>query len=208
MLPMLNIDEARPALLELLQTKSVFRGDFTLSSGAKSNYYVDCKLTTLDPAGIWLVGQLMHDLIRKEQAARRVNVNAVGGLTMGADPIALAIGLYSHWAKDAVPVQVFCVRKSPKAHGQTKLIEGNFKRGDAVVVIDDVVTRGESTIAAINAVEKEGGTVAFVAVLVDRQEGGRDRIEAMGHPVVALFTKQDLLGDHAPSHQPAGFAVA
>src|SRR6266487_4996654 len=206
MRPMLNIDEARPALLELLQTKSVFRGDFTLSSGAKSNYYIDCRLTTLDPEGAWLVGQLMHDLIRKEQAARRVNVNAVGGLTMGADPIALAVGMYSHWAKDAVPVQVFCVRKSPKAHGQTKLIEGNFKRGDVVVVIDDVVTRGESTIAAINAVEKEGGTVAFVAVLVDRQEGGREKIEAMGHRVVSLFNRGVLLGEHAGTSKTGDWA--
>src|SRR6266571_646363 len=208
MQPMLNIDEARRALLELLQTKSVFRGDFTLSSGAKSNYYVDCKLTTLDPGGIWLVGQLMHDLIRKEQAARRVKVNAVGGLTMGADPIALAIGLYSHWAKDAVPVQVFCVRKSPKAHGQTKLIEGNFKRGDAVVVIDDVVTRGESTMAAIQAVVNEGGKVAFVAALVDRQEGGRDKIEAMGYRVVALFNREEVLGKNADSRRPTDCAVA
>src|SRR5882762_1042968 len=201
MRPMLNIDEARPALLELLQTKSVFRGDFTLSSGVKSNYYIDCRLTTFDPKGTWLVGQLMHDLIRKEQTARRVTVNAVGGLTMGADPVALAVGMYSHWAKDESPVQVFSVRKSPKAHGQTKLIEGNFKRGDTVVVIDDVVTRGESTIAAINAVEKEGGAVAFVAVLVDRQEGGREKIEAMGHPVFALFTKGELLGGHARPHR-------
>jgi orotate phosphoribosyltransferase len=208
MLRMLNIDEARADLLEMLQTRSVVRGDFTLSSGAKSNYYIDCKLTTLDPEGIWLVGQLMHDLIRKEQSARKANVNAVGGLTMGADPIALAVGMYSHWAKSSTPLPVFSVRKSPKAHGQTKLIEGNFKQGDAVVVIDDVVTRGESTIAAINAIEKEGGTVAFVVVLVDRQEGGREKIEAMGHPVVALFTKKDLLGDDVESHQPAGFAVA
>ena len=208
MLPMLKIDEARARLLEMLQTRSVVRGNFTLSSGAKSNYYIDCKLTTLAPEGIWLVGQLMHDLIRKEQSARNVNVNAVGGLTMGADPIALAVGMYSYWAKDSTPLHVFSVRKSPKAHGQTKLIEGNFKRGDAVVVIEDVVTRGESTIAAINAIEKEGGTVAFVVVLVDRQEGGREKIEAMGHPVVALFTKKDLLGDDVESHQPAGFAVA
>src|SRR5713101_5942215 len=136
MRPMLNSDEARPALLEMLQTKSLFRGDFTLSSGAKSNYYVDCKLTTLDPEGMWLVGQLMCGLIAKQQAARKVRVNAVGGLTMGADPIALAVGMYSHWAKDPFPIQVFSVRKSPKAHGQTKLIEGNFKRGDVAVVID------------------------------------------------------------------------
>jgi orotate phosphoribosyltransferase len=150
----------------------------------------------------------MHALIRKEQTARKVNVAAVGGLTMGADPVALAVGMYSHWSKDASPLQVFSVRKTPKVHGQTKLIEGNFKKGDTVVVIDDVVTRGDSTIAAINAIEKEGGTVAFVAVLVDRQEGGREKIEAMGHPVVALFTKVELLGGHARSHRRAHRAVA
>jgi len=194
MMEMLNPHQARAALAEMLRAKSVFRGDFTLRSGAKSNYYVDCRLTTFDPQGAWLVGQLMHGLIRGEQAARGVTVNAVGGLTMGADPVALAIGMYSHWAGDACALQVFAVRKSPKDHGETKLIEGNFKKGDAVVVIDDVITRGESTIAAINAVEKEGGTVAFAAVLLDRQEGGREKIEAMGHPVAALFTRQELLG--------------
>jgi len=150
----------------------------------------------------------MHSLIRTEQTARKVNVVAVGGLTMGADPVALAVGMYSHWAKDAPPWQVFSVRKAPKAHGQTKLIEGNFKKGDTVAVIDDVVTRGESTIAAINAIEKEGGTVVFVAVLVDRQEGGREKIEALGHPVVALFTKDELLGDHARPPRSPNRAVA
>ena len=205
--PKLKIDEAKAALLNLLQKKSVFHGDFTLSSGAKSNYYIDCRLTTFDPEGAWLVGQLMHSLICKEQTSRKVNVVAVGGLTMGADPVALAVGMYSHWAKDASPLQVFSVRKSPKAHGQTKLIEGNFKKSDTVVVIDDVVTRGESTIAAINAIEKEGGTVAFVAVLVDRQEGGREKIEAMGHPVFALFTKGELLIGHNPSRRRADCAV-
>ena len=206
--PKLKTDEAKAALLNLLQKKSVFHGDFTLSSGAKSNYYIDCRLTTFDPEGAWLVGQLMHSLVRKEQTARKVNVVAVGGLTMGADPVALAVGMYSHWTKDAPPWQVFSVRKAPKAHGQTKLIEGNFKKGDAVVVIDDVVTRGESTIAAINAIEKEGGSVVFVAVLVDRQEGGREKIEALGHPVVALFTKDELLGDHARPPRSPNRAVA
>lgn len=208
MSPMLNTEEARAALLNLLRRKSVFHGDFTLSSGAKSNYYIDCRLTTLDPEGAWLVGQLMHSLIRGAQAARKATVNAVGGLTMGADPVALAVGMHSHRAKDAPPLQVFSVRKAPKAHGQTKLIEGNFKRGDSVVVIDDVVTRGDSTMAAINAVEKEGGTVAFVAVLVDRQEGGREKIEALGHPVVSLFTRDELLGNDARSSQTADCAVA
>jgi orotate phosphoribosyltransferase len=101
--------------------------------------------------------------------------------------------MYSHGAGDTPPLQVFSVRKTPKDHGQTKLVEGNFKQGDSVVVIDDVITRGESTIAAITAIEKEGGKVAFVAALVDRQEGGRDKIEAMGHPVAALFTKGELV---------------
>jgi orotate phosphoribosyltransferase len=192
---MSNTHDTRAELLSLLQRKSVFHGDFTLSSGAKSTYYIDCRLTTFDPAGAWLVGQLMHALIRGEEAARNVRLNAVGGLTMGADPVALAVGMYSHFARDAAPLQIFAVRKTPKTHGQTRLIEGNFSKGDTVVVIDDVVTKGDSTIAAINAVEKEGGIVAFAAVLVDRQEGGREKIEALGHKVVSLFTRSDLLGN-------------
>jgi orotate phosphoribosyltransferase len=121
---------------------------------------------------------------------------------MGADPIALAVALHSFSAGDKPPLQAFSVRKTPKGHGQGKLIEGCFQRGDRVVVIDDVVTRGESTIAAINAVEKEGGEVAFVAALVDREEGGRARIEAMGHRVVSLFNRNDLLGEQAPALRP------
>lgn len=203
----MTIENARTALLEMLQTKSLFRGEFTLTSGAKSSYYIDCKLTTLDPQGAWLVGQLMHELIRREQQARAVIVNGVGGLTMGADPVALAVGMYSWEVKDAAPLRVFSVRKSQKAHGQTKLIEGGFQRGDSVVVIDDVITRGESTIAALNAVQQEGGKVAFVAALVDRQEGGRARIEAMGHPVAALFTRDELLKEHSQPHPSAKFAT-
>jgi len=205
---MLTFDQARTELTDLLRTKSVFHGDFTLSSGARSNYYLDCRLTTLDPNGAWLVGQTMHTLIRKEQAARNVRIDAVGGLTMGADPIGLAVGMLSCWVKDAAPLQVFSVRKVPKGHGQTKLIEGNFRKGDTVVVLDDVVTSGESTIAAINAVVKEGGTVAFVAVLVDRQEGGREKIEMLGHVVVSLFKRDELLGVPAKASQQTNVAVA
>lgn len=188
-----GVDNPRSALRELLRSKSVFRGDFTLSSGAKSRYYIDCRLTTLDGAGAWLVGRVVHGLIRAEASARAARVDAVGGLTMGADPIALAAGMVSHWAGDAIPFRVFCVRKTPKGHGQTRQIEGNFRRGDQVVVVDDVVTTGDSTLAAIQAVEKEGGTVGFVVALVDRQEGGRQRIEALGHAVHALFSRDELL---------------
>ena len=188
-----TVEQTRTRLLDLLRAKSVFHGDFALSSGGRSEYYVDCKLTTLDPQGAWLVGQAMHTLIRREEAARTTMINAVGGLTMGADPIALAVGMFSHHAQDSTPLRVFSVRKSPKAHGQTKLIEGNFRKGDSVVVLDDVVTRGESTIAAINAVVQEGGTVAFAAVLVDRREGSRERIEAMGYSLISLFSREEVL---------------
>jgi orotate phosphoribosyltransferase len=189
---MLTLEEAKAGLLRLLKAKSVFFGDFTLSSGAKSSYYIDCRLTTFDPDGAWLVGQLMYALIRREEAASS-KVNAVGGLTMGADPISMATGMFSRQSDTPSSLQVFSVRKSAKAHGQTRLIEGNFRKGDTVVIVDDVVTSGDSTLAAISAVEKEGGKVAFVGVLVDRQVGGRERIEATGHKVFALFTKDQLL---------------
>jgi orotate phosphoribosyltransferase len=190
---MQDFELTKAELLCFLRAKSVFRGEFKLSSGAQSNYYVDCKLVTLDPKGAWLVGKVMHHIIREEETSRGIRLHGVGGLTMGADPIAMAIGMISFWTNDDVPFQVFSVRKSPKAHGQTKLIEGNFKTEDLVVVIDDVVTRGESTLAAINAVEKEGGKVAFVVVLVDRQEGGRKIIEDRGYSVISVFDRDTLL---------------
>jgi orotate phosphoribosyltransferase len=193
----LSFSDAKARLLEILRQKSVFYGDFTLASGAKSNYYIDCRLTTLDSEGAWLVGQVIYTLIRERADKLRVTVTGVGGLTMGADPIALATGMHSFQADSSVPLKPFVVRKAPKSHGQTKLIEGNFKSGDRVVVIDDVVTKGDSTIAAIEAVRCEGGNVAFVAVLVDRQQGGREKIEQLGYSVVAAFTKDDLLGGRA-----------
>jgi len=196
-----SIDKMRAELLGILRAKSVFHGDFTLSSGAKSKYYIDCRLTTLDARGAWLIGQLMHDLLRREERSRNLHLNAVGGLTLGADPVALATGMISSWAADKEPLRIFCVRKSPKAHGQTKLIEGNFKPGDTVVVVDDVVTSGNSTITAINAVTNEGGRVAFAVVLVDRQEGGKEKIEAMGCPLFSLFNRSELLGVIQPAQR-------
>ena len=205
---MLTNSDARAKLLSFLQAESVFHGDFTLSSGTKSTYYVDCKLTTLHPEGAWLVAQVMHELIQSEAAARAVKINSIGGLTMGADPIALSVGMYSYWAGDNPPLRTFIVRKTPKRHGQTKLIEGKFDKGDTVVVLDDVVTGGDSTITAINAIEKEGGTVAFVAVLVDRQQGGREKIEALGHHVVSAFSRDELIRPDAKSHQTTDCVAA
>jgi len=174
-------------LVTLLVERSARRGSFTLASGRQSSLYIDARQTTMSPEGLTLIGPLAHAELRR--AGWRVD--SVGGLTLGADPIAYAIAYASALA--ATPLRAFTVRKEPKAHGQTKLIEGNFQKGNTVVVIDDVVTRGESTLKAIDAVEKEGGKVAFVAVLVDRQEGGRQRIEERGYSVVSLFTKDDLL---------------
>jgi len=189
-----SLTEAKAGLLNLLRTKSVRHGTFVLSSGGTSNYYVDCKLTTLDPAGAWLTGQVMYALISQQAAKQGVKLDGIGGLTLGADPIALATSIYSHCAKDGQALQTFIVRKAAKGHGQARLIEGNFKEGDTVVVIDDVVTKGDSTIKAIEAVKEAGGKIAFIAVLVDRQQGGRQKIEEMGYQVVAAFNKEELLG--------------
>jgi len=147
------------------------------------------------------VGQVMRELIKAEADSRGVRVQGVGGLTMGADPMALAIGMQSFSAKDEPVWRPFVVRKAPKSHGQTKVIEGNYKAGDNVVVIDDVITRGDSTIAAINAVEKEGGKVLFVAALVDRQQGGRQNIEKLGYSVVSAFVRDDLVGPQGEAAQ-------
>ncbi len=187
------LESARSELRSILLEKSVKTGDFTLASGAKSNLYVDCRVTTFDSRGAVLVGQLMHNLVRREEAARGLQVGAIGGLTLGADPISLATAMTSSMAGDATPIRCFVVRKEAKGHGRGKRIEGNFNAGDSVVVVDDVITTGDSTLKAIAAVEEEGGKVAFVAVLVDREEGGKANIEGKGYPVAALFKRSELV---------------
>ncbi len=186
-------DSAQDLLLAKLRQKSVFFGDFTLASGAKSNYYIDCRLTTLDAEGACLVGQAMYGMIREEIERSGAKPVAVGGLTMGADPISVAIGMNSWMQNPSAPLQIFSVRKAPKAHGQTKLIEGNFKSGDSVVIVEDTVTSGDSTLKAIDAVEQAGGKVAMVAVLADRCQGGVEKIASRGYKVLALFKKDQLL---------------
>ena len=187
-------DQDKARLLDILKQKSVFFGDFILASGARSKHYFDCRLTTLDAEGAWLVGSVVLGLIRAEEKRRGITIQSVGGLTMGADPIALATGMASFRETPSAPLKVFVVRKSPKSHGQTKLIEGNFAKGDRVVVIDDVVTKGDSTLAAVQAVTDAGGKVEFAVVLVDREEGGRAKIEERGIPVLSVFRKSDVLG--------------
>ncbi|MBP7950788.1 MAG: orotate phosphoribosyltransferase [Verrucomicrobiales bacterium] len=188
------MSDLRSQLLTLLAKQSVCYGDFTLVSGRKSDFYVDSKQTTLDPRSALLVGKVGWNLIQNQTRTRGLTVAALGGLTMGADPIALAVGMAaaSDHPEKPSPIQVFNVRKAAKAHGRTRLIEGNFSPGSTVVVVDDVITTGGSTLQAIDAIEAEGGKVAFALVLVDRQEGGREAIEARGVPVVSIFTRREI----------------
>lgn len=196
-------EDSKRELQKLLTDNSVCQGNFTLASGAQSDFYVDAKLTTLDPRGASLVGHIGWQLIRKTAAELGIEVDAVGGLTMGADPIALSIGIAAFADDPGTALQTFTVRKKAKGHGRLKLIEGNFAEGNSVVVIDDVITTGGSTLQAIEAVEAGEGRVAFVLVLVDREEGGREAIEKNGHKVVALFTRSDLIGASArPQSHP------
>jgi orotate phosphoribosyltransferase len=195
------VDVKRPTLRdqlrEILQSISVFHGTFTLASGAESDFYVDAKLTTSDPRAALLVGRVGWELLKETARARDVRVDGIGGLTMGADWMALSIGIAAHLESAENDVQIFSVRKAAKKHGRHKLIEGNFSKEDWVVVVDDVITTGGSTLQAIDAIEQAGGHVAFVIVLVDREEGGRQAIESRGHHVVPIFSRAELTGTHA-----------
>jgi len=179
-------------LRALLQEKSVCHGNFTLVSGAKSDFYVDARVTTLDPRGACHIGEVGWQLVKETASKLGRRVNAIGGLTLGADPVALSIGMAAQLEDPSTPLQVFTVRKSAKEHGRLKRIEGNFSPGDSVVVVDDVITTGGSTIQAIDAIKEAGGHIAFVIVLVDREEGGRQSIERLGYLVVPIFTRSDL----------------
>ena len=183
---------ARDDLKTMLLEKSVRTGDFTLASGKKSDLYVDCRVTALDSKGAHWIGQVGWDLVLGKIEAEGLEVDAIGGMTMGADPISLVVGMASSEHEKAL--QVFTVRKEPKGHGRGKQIEGNFKEGDRVVVVDDVITTGGSTLKAIEAIRAAGGEVVFCLVLVDREEGGRPAIEADGVPVVSIFTRSELIG--------------
>ena len=200
-----NLSALKSELLKALAEKSVRRGNFTLASGAQSDLYVDAKRTTLDPACALLVGKIGWELIKQTAKERNLRVDAVGGLTMGADPISLSIGIAACLDDPLDTPRIFNVRKEAKKHGLLKNIEGNYSAGDSVVVVDDVITTGGSTIQAIEKIEADGGKVAFAIVLVDRQEqNGRANIEARGCPVVSIFNRQDVLAaDAATQPHPA-----
>ena len=163
------------------------RPSFKLASGKKSNFYFNCKPTTLNPEGMFLIGNLLFRLVSRQ---KNWNVKAVGGLTLGADPVAAAVAYTSHIK--GKPLEGFVVRKEPKKHGTMLWIEGNVKKGDKVLIVEDVITTGGSTIKAIKRARQCGLKVVGAVVLIDRQEGGREAIEAMGLPVKELLTKEEI----------------
>lgn len=176
----------RDQLRSLLLERSVRFGDFTLASGKKSSYYVDARLTTMSGLGQMLLGRIGLETIE----AAGWQPDAVGGLTLGADPIAYAI---AHAATIAgKELDAFTVRKEVKAHGAGRLIEGGFKPGMDVVVVEDVITTGESALRALRSIRDEGGKVLGVLAVVDREEGGREWIEREGVKVQALFKVSEL----------------
>lgn len=185
-----------PELVQLLASKSARRGEFTLASGRSSTLYIDARLTTMSPEGLTVIGSAgIHAL---EQAGW--NVDSVGGLTLGADPIAYAIAYAS--VSGSRPIRAFTVRKEPKAHGMTRLIEGPFQKGDRVAVIEDVITTGGSALKAVKAVTDAGGQIAGVLALVDREEGGREALEAHGLEVIALTRASDIVAQMHPWPNP------
>ena len=177
----------RERLKALLLERSVRLGDFTLSSGAKSPYYVDARRTTMTAAGQRLTGKIIYDLIDNAEW----DVTHVGGLTLGADPVTYAIA--HHSTSRARVLDGFTVRKEPKGHGTGQRIEGGLPVDARVVVVEDAVTSGGSAIQAIEAVREHGATVVGVVSLVDREEGGRKKLDELNVPLLAAFTGSELL---------------
>ncbi len=175
------------ALVTLLAERSARRGRFTLASGKQSDFYIDARLTTMSPEGLSIIGSLALLTLRESGW----KVDAVGGLTLGADPISYAIS-YASAASDH-PLRAFTVRKEPKAHGTGKLLEGPIREGDRVAVIEDVITTGGSALRAIEAVRSAKASVAGVLALVDREEGGRQAIEKAGVSVISLVTANQII---------------
>ena len=173
-------------LRRILLEKSVVRGrEFKLASGKTSDFYVDARVTTLDAEGAALCGGIFLRMLDG------FKVDAVGGYSIGADPIVAAIAVLSF--QENRPLPAFIIRKEEKSHGTRKMIEGNFHAGDRVALFDDVITSGGSIIKGAKQVEAQGGKVDVIMAVLDREEGGREAIESHGYKFLSIFTKKDLL---------------
>src|SRR5262245_28872153 len=179
--------EARAELAEIIRTNSLRVGDFVLSSGKKASYYLDCRLTTLHPRGALLIARIILQKIRQLE----IHADAIGGLTLGADPIAASVAVVSEL--EGAPLRAFIVRKEAKSHGMQRLIEGwDGLPGSHVIIVDDVCTTGDSILRACDKAEEAGYKVAAAFCVVDREEGGTDAISRR-YPFYPLFTAKELL---------------
>lgn len=167
-------------LLEVFKEHAILRGEFTLSSGVRSSFYFDGRMVTLWPEGAYLIGKKIFDILAEAGA------DAVGGMTVGADPIAAAVALVSYL--EGRPIPAFIVRGDVKTHGTQKRIEGPLKPGSRVAIVDDVITTGGSVLRAIEAAEEQGCNVVKVVVLLDRQQGGSDEIRRRGYDFASILT--------------------
>jgi orotate phosphoribosyltransferase len=187
--------EKKERLIEIVLDKTFKYSEdppFTLVSGRRSNYYFNCKPTTLDPEGMNLIGEILFSMLEK------TDVTAAGGLTLGADPIANAVSVISF--QKGRPIKSFIVRKDVKDHGVRKSIEGSVSPGERVVVLDDVITTGGSTITAIRQAREAGLIVERAVVLIDREEeNGRQNIEAEGVTVDAILTRTEIMSRYRGS---------
>jgi orotate phosphoribosyltransferase len=186
----MNPEEERAALRQLLCARSLRTGDFVLRSGRRSSYYIDARPTTMSGVGQLLIGRCGL----RELDARGWAPVAVGGLTLGADPVAYALA-HAAAAADRT-LDAFTVRKEAKQHGASRLIEGNLESGAVVVAIEDTITTGGSALSAVHAVEEAGAHVLGVLCVVDREEGGTERIREAGYDVARLFQVSELLQEY------------
>ena len=186
-----DMKSKRSELLTLLTERSFQYSTeplFSLASGQKSKFYIDCKMTTLFSKGLVLVGNVVYERIAN------LDIQCIGGLTLGADPIAQATALIA--GQNGYDLVSFVIRKEPKEHGLMKWVEGDIRSGNRAVIIEDVITTGGSTLQAIEKAEESGLHIVKVIVLVDREEGGRENICNRGYEVESVFTKSELLKEY------------
>lgn len=179
-----TVSSDRSELVALIKSDALRFGDFTLASGAKSKYYIDCRDVTLQSKGAALIGRAILDLLADEP------IDAVGGMTLGADPILSAVLTLA--GVDGRPMRGFIVRKEPKDHGTGKLVEGPLKPGDRVAIVEDVSTTGGSALKAARAAEAAGARVEHIICVLDRLSGGREAFESAGYRFTPLVTIRDL----------------
>lgn len=186
---MMNNLQYRTELARLLYSKSYREGNFTLTSGKKSDYYFDCKQTALHPLGGYLIGKLFLEIIHEQ----KMNVLGVGGMTLGADPLVSAVTVLSHLEK--TPLPGFIIRKEAKGHGTNAYLEGmaNFEPGFKVCLLEDVVTTGGTLLTACQRVKEAGLEIEGILCVLDREEGGRENISRAGYDLISIFTRKELV---------------